>query len=334
MLYNNKKAVSGGVFMEVCVLDRLRKTSLAQWQALLEKVGLTPDEALERWCLVYEGATLVATGGRSGNLLKCIAVDPEHQGEDLTATVLTALRQDAFAAGHRHLFLYTKPGNEYLFTDLFFYPVAKTGDVLLMESEKDGIRKFLDSLPTGRNSGAIVMNCDPFTLGHQYLIETATRECSHLFVFVLSEDRGHFPAADRLAMVKAGTAHLPNVTVLPTGPYLISAATFPTYFLKNRDRAGAVQCQLDIQIFTQYFAPHFGITRRFVGEEPLSPMTGLYNAALAEALPKAGIRLTVIPRLCIGGTPVSASAVRARLAHQEEIRDLVPATTYQYLQPE
>ena len=66
----------------------------------------------------------------------------------------------------------------------------------------------------------------------------------------------------RMELVKQGTADLTNVTVLPTGPYLLSAATFPTYFLKDREAAGQIQCALDIEIFTKRYAPHFGITDR------------------------------------------------------------------------
>ena len=177
------------------------------------------------------------------------------------------------------------------------------------------------------------MNCDPFTLGHQYLVETAAKECDRLYVFVLSEDKGHFSAADRLEMVRRGTAHLPNVTVLPSGPYLISSATFPTYFLKNRDQAEQIHCQLDVEIFARHFAPAFSVTTRYVGTEPLSQLTHQYNEVLKAQLPRQGIAVAEIPRLSIAGTPVSASAVRAALAagDRQAVQKLVPHTTFTYL---
>ena len=134
-------------------------------------------------------------------------------------------------------------------------------------------------------------------------------------------------------MVKLGTADLPNVTVLPTGPYLISSATFPTYFLKDRENAETVHCLLDIEIFCKYYAPKFGITRRYVGTEPLSPMTGQYNDALKAHLPGRGIELFEIPRLKLDGEPVSASAVRKLLRNREsaQLKHLLPQTTYEYL---
>lgn len=322
--------------MEIEVLRLLQGRKLYMWTDLLTRAGLEPDTQTERTVLVWDGEQLVAAGSRQDNLLKCIAVDEARQGEGLTATVLTALRQDAFQAGHKHLFLYTKPKNKWQFSSLFFYPIAQTDQVLLMEDQPNGIGKFLETLPVSRREGwigAVVMNCDPFTLGHRYLIETAAAECDWLYVFVLSEDKSQFSAADRLALVEKGTNDLANVSVLPTGPYLISSATFPTYFLKDRESAGEVQCLLDIAVFTKYYAPKFGITVRYVGTEPLSPMTGQYNAALARHLPDAGIRLRQLPRLEQGGTPVSASAVRKLLGtgQPDAVAKLVPQSTLSYL---
>ncbi len=323
--------------MDIELIHSLRGTKQNIWQDFLAKAGLDADNDVEQTALVWDGDALIATGSRQGNLLKCIAVDPTRQGEGLLAKVLTALRQAAFQDGHRHLFLYTKPTNAHLFSGLLFYPVAQTGDVLLMEDKKNGIMDYVASLVPQKlpgTVGAAVMNCDPFTLGHQYLIETAACCCDHLYVFILSEDKGHFRATDRLEMVRRGTAHLPNVTVLPTGPYLISSATFPTYFLKNRDQADRIHCQLDVEIFAQYFAPAFGIKCRFVGTEPLSAMTNQYNEVLKNSLPQRGIDVVEVPRLAKNGTPISASAVRQAYDCSDwaAVKGLVPITTYDYLQ--
>lgn len=323
--------------MDIELQNQLRRTKRTVWRSFLADAGLEADEAVEQTVLVWDGEQLIATGSREGNLLKCIAVAPSRQGEGLLAKVLTALRQEAFRAGHRHLFLYTKPENVHLFSSLLFYPVVQTNQVLLMEDKKQGIAEFIAGLhPQNRTGhiGAVVMNCDPFTLGHQHLVTYAAGCCDHLYVFVLSEDKGFCSAADRLEMVKKGTAHLSNVTVLPTGPYLISSATFPTYFLKERDQADRIQCMLDIQVFVKHFAPAFSITHRFVGNEPLSPLTGRYNEVLKENLPLYGITFEQIPRLERNGTPISASAVRAALnaGDLDTVRTLVPQTTFDHLQ--
>jgi len=323
--------------MDIELIYNLSGRKKELWSAFMQKMDLAADEAMESTCLIWEDGDIIATGSRQENILKCIAVDPMHQGEDLTATVLTSLRQDAFNAGHKHLFLYTKPKNQFLFSSLFFYPIAKTEQVLLMEDRPGGVKAFVDSLPapvTQGKIGAAVMNCNPFTKGHRYLIESAAKQCDHLYVFVLSEDKSQFSAQDRMMLVKAGTADLKNVTILPTGPYLISSATFPTYFLKEREKAQTIQCRLDIEVFAKYYAPHFGITDRFVGTEPLSQMTNQYNEALLAYLPEHGIQVTEIPRLETGDAPISASYVRSLLGKGEGelLKTLVPETTYQYLQ--
>ncbi len=318
------------------LLSKSNKIKLDMWKAFLKNSNLEPDESVDQTVLLWDNDDLVATGSRDGNLLKCIAVDKSRQGDGLTATIITALRKEAFSEGINHLFLYTKPQNKMMFSNLFFYPVAQTDNVLLMEDKKDGISKFLEQFPvinrTGR-IGCIVMNCNPFTLGHRYLIESACKDCDYLYVFVVSEDKSSFSADDRFEMVRQGTAHLPNVTVLPTGPYLISSATFPTYFLSDRESATQIQCLLDIEIFIKYYAPRFNITARYVGTEPISPMTNQYNITLKKFLPQHGITLKEIQRLEIAGTPISASQVRTLISSKniQAIKSLIPDTTYDFL---
>ncbi len=317
-------------------LSGFSQTKLNIWKSFLKKASLEADESVTQTILIWDGDTLVATGSRTGNLLKCIAVDPCRQGEGLTAKLITALREDAFKEGLRHLFLYTKPENKDMFSSLFFYPVAQTDKVLLMENRKDGIIDFLNTLPSKQisgNIGAVIMNCNPFTLGHRYLIETAAKECSHLYVFVVSEDKSRFSAQDRLKMVQLGTADIPNVSVLTTGPYLISSATFPTYFLKERENATQIKCFLDIEIFLKYYVPKFNITTRYVGTEPISPMTEQYNTELKKALPPHGITVKEVPRLEISDVPVSASRVREFIdsGNRQALKQLVPDTTYDFL---
>jgi len=323
--------------MDIEVLSVPQGVKGTLWRSLLARAGLTADETVAQTVLVWDGDALAAAGSRQGDLLKCIAVAPERQGEDLLATVLTTLRQSALREGRRRLFLYTKPENRALFGSLFFYPVAQTDRVLLMEDRRNGIRTFLDGLPAREEQGAVgaaVMHCDPFTLGHRHLIETAAGECGWFYVFVLSEDGGRFSPEDRMEMVKAGTRDLDNVTVLPTGPYLISSVTFPTYFLKDRDSAAELHCLLDIEIFVRHFVPRFRIARRYVGTEPLSLLTDRYNEALREYLPRRGVALREVERLTRGGVPVSASAVRGALdvGDWETVRTLTPQTTFDFLQ--
>ena len=236
-----------------------------------------------------------------------------------------------------------------MFEPLFFYPVAQTDQVLLMESTRNGIDQFLKGLspdpaeerkavntdPEKRDRiGCIVMNADPFTKGHQYLVEKAAEFCGFLYVFVLSEDKGTFSAEERRKLVEAGTAHLENVKVYPTGEYLISSATFPKYFLKDQETAQREHYLLDLAVFTQRFVPHFGITHRFAGTEPTCAVTGGYNRAMAEILPRNKVQFVEIPRKQEQDAAISASTVRSLLktGQPETVRKFVPATTFDYLE--
>ena len=323
--------------MNLETVSRMSGSKLEQWKNLMTISGLHVESRPERTVLVWDDGELIAAGSRDANILKLFAVSPSRQGEDLLAKVITELRRDAFDDGHTHLFLYTKPANKLIFSSLFFYPVAETDKVLVMENKRDGIEQFLNTLPNDDNTdkkvGALVMNCNPFTRGHQYVIEKAASECDKIYIFVLSEEGDGFSAKDRYEMVKLGTSHIPNVTVLKTGPYLISAATFPTYFLKDRDSADQVLCDVDIEIFVKYFVPRLSISRRYVGTEPLSQMTNTYNDALRSRLPLHNIEFCEIPRKEVDNIPISASAVRAHIqsGNVDKIKSIVPSTTYNYL---
>lgn len=305
----------------------------AAWERFLAAAALKPDTDTDQTVTVWDEGQIIACGSRKGNLLKCIAVDPARQGEGLTAAVLTPLRQEAIREGHSQLFLYTKPRNRMIFAPLFFYPVAQTQNVLLMENTRSGVQNFLDSLEVPRREGkigCIVMNADPFTKGHQYLAETAAGQCDWLYIFVLSEDKGTFTARERMALVKQGTAHLKNVTVHPTGPYLISSATFPKYFLKDRETAQREHYLLDLAVFLKWFVPHFGITHRFAGTEPICAVTGGYNLAMAEILPQNQVEFIEIPRKQVQDAAISASTVRREMesGDLDKLKNLVPEGTF------
>lgn len=177
--------------------------------------------------------------------------------------------------------------------------------------------------------GVVVMNCNPFTLGHRYLIEQAAKQVERLFVMVVREDCSLFAYAERKAMVEQGVAHLENVTVIDGSEYAISQATFPTYFLKRLDDAADTQMLLDLDLFRRHIAPALGTTVRFVGTEPTDRLTRRYNQLMHEVL--ADVRETV--RLEKEGNAVSASRVRKAMEQGDmsTIRQLVPPTTLPYI---
>jgi [citrate (pro-3S)-lyase] ligase len=181
--------------------------------------------------------------------------------------------------------------------------------------------------------GSIVMNCNPFTLGHRYLVEQSAAKVEKLFIFVVEEDKSVFPFADRIELVRQGTADLPNVTVLPSGKFIISSLTFTDYFGKSEMQDRAIDSSIDVKIFAQHIAPALDITVRFAGEEPLDNVTRQYNETMARILPQHNVKFEVIPRKESDDEVISASRVRKLLEAKDfdAIAKIVPATTFEYL---
>ncbi len=181
--------------------------------------------------------------------------------------------------------------------------------------------------------GSIVMNCNPFTLGHRYLVEYAASRVERLYIFVVEEDKSIFPFADRIELVRKGTADIPNVTVLPSGKFIISSLTFTDYFGKSELQDRVIDPSMDVTIFGEYIAPALGINIRFAGEEPIDNVTRQYNETMARILPKYGVEFEVIPRKEQDGEVISASRVRKLLETKDfnAISQLVPPTTALYL---
>ena len=309
---------------------------LAQVDALLVENGITRDANLDYICtMVDEENRVIATGSCFGATLRCFAVSQQHQGEGLLNEVVSHLMEYQMARGYTHLFLYTKIKSAKFFQSLGFYEIARVdGTLVFMENRRNGFPSYLSRLEKTACpgvSGAIVMNANPFTLGHQYLVETAAGRCDTLHLFLLSEDASLVPFGVRKQLVQAGTAHLKNVVLHDSGPYIISNATFPSYFLK--DDAAVIQghAKLDLTIFVR-IARALGVTVRFVGEEPTSQVTGLYNEIMAAQLPENGIDCVILPRKEALGKAISASTVRAALqaGDWQTLSQLVPQTTLDY----
>lgn len=322
-----------------------------EYEKFLSTAGLRDegDSDIIAWAKDDEGR-LSAVGSLSGHILKQFAVAPEFEGTGMMAQIMTALTDEAYAAGRSRLFLCTKPANVPMISSLGFYTLAETEDAVLMENRRNGLDRFLASIQedaAGYASehgidlanavcGAVVCNCDPFTLGHRHLIEYASKNCDFLYIFAVSESGSMFEPADRLNMIKAGTADIENCRVYESEHYLVSRATFPAYFIRDEEHADEVRSEIDIKLFAERIAPVLGIRKRFVGEEPFSPVTAAYNQKMKEMLPGYGIELTEIPRLESGSPAkaVSASRVREllRAGDKESVRTLLPGTTSEIIE--
>ena len=314
----------------------------------LNRNGLVFEEDIEAAYGIFTPEDeLAGCGCCAGNLLKCFAVDESLRGQNALGSLISRLTENRFAAGYYDLFVITRPENRVLFTSCGFYPLAETQSVLMLENKKNGLdsyyKKFeadgarLKSGAMNDGVGCIVMNCNPFTKGHQELITYAASKCSLLHIFVVEENRSMFPFADRFRLVREGTDHIPNVLVHPSGPYMISNATFPTYFLKKGEDAARIQSELDITLFASRIAPLLHITKRFAGEEPFDPVTRSYNEAMVRLLPQYGISFIRIARFTTGCPQyeiINASRVRKLLMEEgvtETLLSFVSPCTAAYL---
>lgn len=309
-----------------------------KWKNLLQANDLYPDDMVDYSIGIYDGSRLIGTASTYQNIIKFVAICGDYQEHNLLTQLITTLTNHLWDKGETQVFLYTKPDNAKYFSSLGFKMIVESDSVSLMERGTPTFEEYAQKLEKvkvdTKNNGGIVMNANPFTKGHLYLIETALKECEHLFVFVLSDDSSEFSFDDRFKLVKEGTAHLDNVTVIPSGPYQVSQATFPSYFLKERaeEEVAVHQAELDALLFKNRIASILDITIRFVGEEPLSRVTEIYNEAMAKTFGD-DINLEIIPRKETDGEVISATRVRKAFKEKdfEVIERITPPTTYDFL---
>ena len=297
-----------------------------QVETFLSANALRLESVEDYFCVLREDGSIAAGAGLSGDLIKCVAVDSAERSRGLLAPLLSHVISYASGKGVSNLKVFTKPENEAIFTNLGFRTIASAPLAILMENghgledyltmldeiAESGLPEPGDRLPT-LCTGVIVMNANPFTLGHKYLVEKAGEQVERLFVIPVKEDLSLFPYSERLEMIKSGCDGL--ATVLDGSDYQISAATFPTYFLKDLSEASETQMLLDLDLFGRHIAPALGATVRFVGSEPIDQLTARYNDLMKQVLPTYGISVIEIPRLesaevAVGLRPHSAAAER------------------------
>ena len=354
-----------------------------QVETFLAANGLRLEPVDDYYCIISEDGLIEAGAGIAGNVIKCIAVAASERSCGLLSPLISHVISQASIQGHSNLKVFTKPGNEDIFSSLGFHTIDRAPLAILMENGH-GLEDYLasfataksvcpnlspgsdspdsslrsaprtrsasgplpltsrgwlrsgparpgDRLTSGRaastSNGVIVMNANPFTLGHRYLVETASEQVEKLFVIPVKEDVSLFPYEERLEMIRRGCEGL--ATVLDGSDYQISAATFPTYFLKDLSEASETQMLLDLDLFGRHIAPALGATVRFVGTEPSDPLTARYNELMKEVLPSYGIQVVEIPRL----NGVQASNVRKALEHGsfQTAASMTPPTTWPYL---
>lgn len=310
-----------------------------QLDALLKSEGIRRDAHLDYSCGIFdENQELIATGSCFRNTLRCMAVRGDRRGEALMNDIITHLNEIQLFRGNTHIFLYTKNESAGFFSSLGFYEIVRIpGEIVFMENKRNGFSDYLkklqdESIKTDGRTASIVMNANPFTLGHLALVEKASSENELVHLFIVSEDLSLVPYPVRLKLVKENCRKMKNICLHAAGPYIISNATFPSYFQKDEAAVIRSHALLDTEVFVK-IANALHITSRYVGEEPRSLVTGIYNDVLKEKLPENGVQCTVIPRKRTDkGEIISASTVRTLIKNGDlsALRPLVPPATADY----
>ena len=302
---------------------------------LLESQQLLIDEHVTETYNLYDEDEMIGTISTHENVIKMIAIKEDRQGEQITGHLLHYVMRLYEKRNINKYFIFTKPENKSYFSKYNFSLITETKDIALFENRLYPISDRLlftklQMKPRHGVKAGIVMNCNPITNGHLYLIEACSKEVDDVIIFLVEENKSVFPFNVRFNLVKKATKHLKNVHIIPSTPYVISLATFPTYFLKEVNDISRKYMELDITLFKQYFFPLFELDYSYVGTEPKDDFTALYNEVMQKLL---GDKLKIVERKKYKDEIISASTVRTLMIEHryDEIKHIVPKTTYQYL---
>jgi len=290
---------------------------------------------------------IIGTGSYKRRTLKYVAVSPLFRESTAFADIVSHITNELFKT-HKHTFVFTKPETAKLFEGLGYTEIGRAEPLFaVLEFGYKTIKDYQNYLTEikrkniSENVAAIVVNCNPFTNGHKYLIETAAKENELVYLFVVEEDLSVFPFDIRWELIEKGISHLNNVVMVKAGHYIVSGGIFPNYFLKKEafDTVSEKQAELDISIFAKYIVPVLEIKKRYVGTENYCVTTSAYNRAMHKILPEHGVKVMELARIYMGVDDdnnlnyVSASKIREAIRHGKlnEIIDFLPKTTADFL---
>ena len=295
-------------------VDRIIKGSSSETalsEFLLERDVIYED--VDTSYIIRDAGEIIATVSVKKNLIKFFYIDDKYQGEGLAIELINSALEDIIAKGYRSYFVFTKAKNENIFTSLSMDTIEKTEDVVLLEGGFFKYADWIENIKTDLDKdeyNAIVMNANPLTLGHEYLVDKTLENDRDLIIFVLEEDASYFSTRDRYEIVKKHYQDNDRVHVYKSGPYIISRATFPTYFLKKDTDKLKVYTELDAKIFARRIAKDLNIKKRYFGTEPIDKVTQKYNEMMKKILSEYGVESEFIERKTIDGEVISASKVR------------------------
>lgn len=300
----------------------------------LESVGLKYDNDIEYTLYIEDDDDIIATISAAKYIIKGFAIRKDYQGLNIGNILISNIINYFHNQKIYYYQVFTKPENKNIFLSLNFSHIASSKNVCLLECNNFSIIETLNKIKNDLNLptpdiASIVINANPTTNGHLYLIKTAAQRHQNLIILLVEEDKSVFSFSDRLFMLTEATKHLPNVHIIPSTKYIISSLTFPSYFLKKDVDEVYEQAEIDAIIFKNYFMPILGIKKRYVGTET-DIVTNKYNQKLKEIL---GDDLIIIDRTKFNDEVISASLVRKLLKNNKlhEVTNYLPSSTVEFL---
>lgn len=307
------------------------------------------SESIDQTVIIYNlNDEIIGTGSYKNQTLKYVVVADKFRKSTAFPLIVSYL-SDKILKNNKRCFVFTKPETSPLFEGLGFKEIANAEPLFsVLEFGYESIDDYQAELKsykkntTTNDVAAIVVNCNPFTLGHQFLIEKASKENEIVYLFIVEEDFSVFPYEIRLKLIKEGISHLKNIVFIPTGPYIVSGSIFPNYFLKleSPNLISEKQAEVDIKIFAKYIVPVLGIKKRYVGTEFYCRTTRAYNEAMKKILPTVGCEVLEINRKTIGiitdgeeQNCISASKVRQKMkeGNLDDTLKFLPEVTKKFL---
>lgn len=303
------------------IKEAFLKEELIKIEKFLEKFSLKLDNNLTKTIYIEnENLDIIGTISCQDYIIKDLAVDPNYQSENLASVLVNEILNYFRLNNIYNYQVFTKPIYEQVFVSLGFKEIVKTDKVIMLEGGISNINDKIKEIKNIINNrfgeinetsdiACIVMNGNPITNGHVYLIEEASKNHKMVVLFVVEEDKSEFTFKERFSMAYISTMRLGNVCVIPSSKYVVSSSTFPSYFLKNETEVSEQYSLIDALIFKEYFIKNLFIKKRYVGSETINKMVN-YNNILKQVLED---KLEIINRLQENEEVISASKVRSLL---------------------
>ncbi|AOG60989.1 [citrate (pro-3S)-lyase] ligase [Spiroplasma helicoides] len=281
-----------------------------------------------------EKQKIIATCSKLNNVIKCIAVCKDYINQNFLNKLVTEISKLIYLEKQDEIFVFTKPENKFIFEGVGFDNIFVNDKIAFLTNKINNYKKYktyIQNLLTGNDIAILLMNCNPLTKGHGFLIEYASKKYQQVYIIPVKEDVSLFTYEERKQMLSLFVKNFTNVALLKGSDYLISKATFPTYFLNEEDKIVIANSEVDANVFVNLFENTKSKITRVVGSEPNSRTTNLYNNVMNTVLEKNNIGFEQVERYTINNNVVSASTVRKNIYENKEWESLVPQTTIEII---